>query len=375
MDSWFDMTLERFQFFLEFKMNLLAEISAPVMEDILATFERRRVVSGDDDVPVQADVIKEPIVSLGEGLRVLPEIFIDATHAFMEHAYSGLDQGYDLGPRSNNNDGRDDDTYLLYGELTPVGVRQLLALPEVQSALYPPSSPTTSAACFLDLGSGTGKLIFECACLLNSEEKEEEVPLPHSSGWCATTASAAAAAFDNDTVVLVGVKETPATTVTSTRRRAPLVVCRGVELSEQRHCVALAALERAAAMRKKNDDDDVSDLTWPLSITTCVSGGDGVALAVPMCGDFFDPIEGEADVAVCFACALGFDDALTTRLCDRLLTLLVAYGALGCVVLLLRRPQCVANHELFARAVSKRHIHLEASWMHEAPAIVLTFER
>ena len=147
------------------------------------------------------------------------------------HAYDGLDNGYSIDENStqvaaaadppSNKEVEEEEGMLLYGELTPEGVRQLhaLCLPYFQApdadnnnhvAPRLPSRTRTSSS-FLDMGSGTGKLVFEVAhleALRRMEEDTQGDEAPPPSAW---------------TVI-------------------------GIELSEIRHRIAVAALSKGSAV-------------------------------------------------------------------------------------------------------------------------------
>jgi precorrin-6B methylase 2 len=85
-------------------------------------------------------------------MRTLPTEFLDCVHRRMEGVYYDLPSGYEA---SNVGDGSE----FLYGELTPVGVRQLGTM----IASYAPA--THAGGLFIDFGCGTGKVVFELALL------------------------------------------------------------------------------------------------------------------------------------------------------------------------------------------------------------------
>jgi hypothetical protein len=382
MDAWFGVTVERFEYFLEFKMMMLQEALAPVVEQILTLQQQQLAVVEEGKAGTTTEGTNPalfsassqptpPIMSLSSGLRVAPRIFLDPTHEFLETIYDGLDDGYTVNDDANTTTKTTTATNeLLYGELTPTGVRQLFQLPEVREALQL-DSPTVpqqegdevlmtrrTAAhggsqrhSFVDMGSGVGKLIVEAACLLNwpvflREGKNDDVAADVSS--------------------------------IESRRQSLLVDCIGVELVSSRHTVAVEAVERCGLLLSASSSSSSSPQNFTAAASKMIASprDGGFGLVRPILGSFFDSFPGEDSAAVCFACALGFDEMLTSRLCDRVLQL-VREGSLRCAVLLLRRvPE---EHPLFAQASylpnvpRRRTIHLETTWMNEAPAVLLTF--
>lgn len=367
-------------------MHLLGEASSPIMEEIALSREAQLHRQDHNDgggggtPPCSVGEAPPPLL-LGTGLHVMPTSFLDPAHCFLEHMYLGLDKGYGVSAAAVGKQDADGDAYL-YGEVTPAGVRQMLAFPEIQRALGrtlddavarcnsledPVVVAGPSRSYFLDLGSGTGKLVVEACCVLNGHLVD---------------------ALRGPEKDVEGGVETP-----DFRRHLSsntnLVVCVGVELAEERHRIAMEALRRSSdallhATKASPSPSPAAPL--PTCMPACVAAADvgGLELAQVYCADFFDPIPHEALVAVCFACALGFDAALTKKLCDRILSMVSGKGgggggggsggSLTCAVLLIRRPDEVAAHDLFAKAAkTRRDVVIATTWMDEAPAIVLTF--
>ncbi|CUF77436.1 Hypothetical protein, putative, partial [Bodo saltans] len=304
MDAWFDATVARFEYFLEFKMAMLQEASAPLVESILLLQQQQQQNEGGGATNAVEDggAPSPPVVmALSSGLRVAPQTFLDAAHEFLETVYDGLDDGYTIAAEDNNarggNVGETDTAAssssstcneFLYGELTPTGVRQLFDLPEVRHALSLDSFLDGAATLreegqqqimdrrrsFVDLGSGVGKLVLEAACLLNAPRMLLSPPPSRS-----------------------------------------FVPCIGVELIASRHAVAMEAVERCGLLLGASGFSDPASspssnfVANASKLAAAVQQG-GLGLVQPVLGSFFEAFPGEDTAAVCFACALGFDEAL-----------------------------------------------------------------
>jgi SAM-dependent methyltransferase len=123
----------------------------------------------------------------------------------------------------------------------------------------------------------------------------------------------------------------------------PAVHCIGVELSAERAMIGKIAAQQISASN--------------LEI---------------VCGSFFNDPSPDVCVTAAFCCGLGFDEALTRQLLDRLFI----FGTMNVCVLLLRQDaKQYRQHPLFLRAVDVDFTaRFSTTWMEEAPATVLRFK-
>lgn len=420
---WYELATRYFEFYLEEKLDLLGRtISAAERraEAEAAAANANAVASSysaeGNTNPQQPSASKRSVFQLEGPLRQLPTTFIDASHAFVERLYDGLPDGYGaVGPACSNECATDGGAApeaaaafadadarhnpFLYGEVTSEGVRQVLA--ELRRPLVvdekASSSPSAADALeggavtsslddesliFVDLGSGTGKMVVEAAHLLVSEEEEE--------GTAGSDKS---------------------------RCRHAAV---GIELDSGRAAVAakaMVSIKRKAVSALLGDEDEVSASSSsesfapppPHVIQRLARGG---ALRFEE-GDFLAWLQ-NADTsssllqqsahstqqrnrsAVLFCCGVGFGDAFVREICDaiesfRLKGLASAAGAsespaggalvsLAAAVLLFRSHP--TDHPLYTSAVAAAVaagsslsgndvVTISTSWMDEAPAMVL----
>mmetsp|Transcript_38263 Transcript_38263/g.44594 ORF Transcript_38263/g.44594 Transcript_38263/m.44594 type:complete len:302 (+) Transcript_38263:106-1011(+) len=298
MDVWFEAAQAKFMTFLDEKMNVYGAAVAACVEEAACVGE-------DDDVSR---------FLLNSDLKVIPSSCIDGVHLRMETVYFPLGNGYTT--TSGDEEGGDAAAVFLYGELLPEGVRQLLQLPAVQRSLCSVDVPPHTIPTFVDFGSGTGKVVFEAALLL------QHTPSPASSSPSKE-----------------GIR------------------CVGIELHPERYAIAMEALQSGMCGGDGVEQEVVLRKGWCHYVN----------------GSFFDAFPFVEDACVIFACALGFDDRLTAQLLDRIFELKHQQKSphLRCAVLLLR--SLPLEHPIFhtSAAVSVTSTMLKTSWMDETPAIVL----
>ena len=124
MNVWFESAQALFEVFLEEKLGIFGAAVASC---------------GESSAPVELT------------MRALPSEFIDDIHQQMERIYIDLPSGFDATDCGESAD-------FLYGELTPLGVRQLAGI----------LAPFADGGKFVDFGCGTGKVVFELSLLFNS---------------------------------------------------------------------------------------------------------------------------------------------------------------------------------------------------------------
>lgn len=416
LDNWFQYVQKCFEIFLEMKFELYHEVAAPFLQ-------------GDSHSSPSALLV-------GSNLSAAPTEYLDDVHRLLTQAYHGLDNGYDVAPSDRNSAGseaqhrgvkedEEEDGQLLYGELTPFGVRQLSLLcapylwwndgeedhgeedgvacsalkeaePRRSEKVFSDeehpqkkkenktNKETSRKSCFADLGSGTGKLIFELAHLQMLSRMQQQQQPPQSAGSGLTSSS------------------------------SQLVVL-GIELSEVRHSIACSAAQKGCALPYSDSVFPTSGSSNPSSDRKDVEKEEDESAIVSLhfaCGSFFtNPLPFEDHIQCVFACVLGFQTALTERFLDTLERLRQSHQRLQCAVLLLRgvspstlpprrvavdgrattttkeggepQPpdqqqqshQCLSQHSLFHRPdiVEVRWVTLQTTWMDEAPAVMIVF--
>lgn len=353
MDVWFDAAHAKFEVFFESKLELYGEAAAP--------FATRLAADSDACGAVLLGNMKPP----------LPSVFLDDVHRHMEVVYHPLDNGFDISCEDKQLLESQpaaaattvDDNPFLYGELLPIGLRQLLQHRAVLSAFADAAETDasiggtpSSVKTFADFGSGVGKLVFEASLLLcddggiyaATECPDQEASSPPS-------------------------QEEPVGSSSS----SSFVFAVGIELACTRHRIAEAAataggiLASSSSALQKEPSDKVTghqrrrcvllNQSFLEPFSTRVTTETGAVVVVD-----------DATVRVVFACALGFGDALVRQLLDRLLSMRRAHQCLRCAVLLLR--EFPFDHDVLqCGGAAIERITLATSWMDEAPAYVLTF--
>lgn len=264
--------------------------------------------------------------AVSERLAAVPATFLDDVDERVQRAYHALPSCFALEDETGvdtdaaTSGASDDGGSLLYGELTPLGVRQL------QKMLLLPgcSDGDAAASVFCDLGSGTGKVVAELAILCGCGRERR---------CAAATGSTAPTIADASAV-----------------QRDRFV---GVELSFERHETAVRA--KAALFGGVAGDANASRMEVRF-----------------VCGSFLDPeIIGDEflDATAVFCCGVGFGEPFVRRILD----VLDSLPQLRTAVLLVRavpRREDGSEHPLFTRFAAEAG-RISTSWMSEAPAIVL----
>lgn len=366
LENWFAYAQRCFEIFLEMKLELFQEATEPIRTQLLAQQAEAPEEYGED--------VKNNTFELGSNLEAAPTEFLDEVHELMYQTYEGLDRGFTIASEEEQGD---QDGGLLYGELTPAGVRQLMEIVwpvlRAKSTTATPSGSAPPLCTFVDFGSGTGRLLFEMAHLASLR-----------------TFTEAEAEDDTDNNEEEDKEE-----------RTPsqgIVQFLGLELSKTRHDIAVEAATRNSV---------VTFLTF--TAEDCKEGQGEEDLPedlVSLCyanTTFFSPkLPFESAVVAGFACVLGFSKEMTASFLDSvLLRLRRSYQTLTCVVLLLKGvsplqlpnwekqgggarasppPKKEGGAELAAHPLfwqedlqEVRWLTLATTWMNEAPAVMLRF--
>ena len=309
-----------FELFLESKLEALEEATSSV--STAAT----ELAGNAPFCPVQ----------LGDGLRSLPQSFLDTSHEFVENIYFKLPTGFGaadnqvmiphiaLAAREEDLNGNHNP--FLYGEVSASGTRTLLTdviLPMLKSAKLEERRSFT----FVDLGSGTGKLVTELAHLVMNATR---------------------------TAVSYPLLSAPSSFI-------------GIELDSYRAGIAQQAFSDAAfqaaffGTQKEVDVRFYSGDMFEL-LPTIVSGEQG------------------QQQHLLFCCGVGFSDEFVVKLCDLIYDSYHVHqsadGSInasllrGCLFLFKAHPM---GHPLYAAATSCEPVTIGTNWMDEAPALVLKF--
>lgn len=380
---WHELISKYFEFYLEEKLDLLgASIVALNATATASSCSEEGEGSGGT-----------PAFQLEGPLRQLPIEFIDRSHEFVEKLYFGLPDGYESTcldgendkkkegnrttehaaaaarhvcesyfiPKGKRSDGAvevgcdDNHNPFLYGEVTSKGLRQVLTKMGVPIAVEAERGSSDTDWLFVDLGSGTGKMVVEASHILLS------------SGGCGPRAA-------NSHHVSIG-----------------------VELDPKRAAVAELALNKIKkeAMDALIDgscgceEDDVNAADVRMRMV------DGKSIRF-VCGDFLAWLTSEdglsrtvSDSDGCtkrkrrvalFCCGVGFGEAFVHEICNAIDTFRKRNedgGApLATAVLLFRNhpvdhPLYHSAREGSAGELGVKQTLISTSWMDEAPAMVL----
>lgn len=131
MNVWFEAAQAKFEVFLEAKFDLYGDSASCVADGAEGAF-------------------------IGNNLHSLPDEFLDDADATLQKVYVDLPDGFAM----DEVEERGCVSSALYGELTPRGVRQLVAFMREAGA-----TTSVRGASFVDMGSGTGKVVLDVALL------------------------------------------------------------------------------------------------------------------------------------------------------------------------------------------------------------------
>jgi hypothetical protein len=323
MDVWFEFSERTFEVFFEMKLELYHTASCDVAKEF-------------DDTTRNA-VLKRAML---DELRVLPTSFIDGADEITQRVYFSLPSGFGSpGTTTSSESEADVRNSDLYGELTPQGVRTMLQLAGFGSSLNPNSdlqgaagsSPGTKPLRFVDLGSGTGKVVTEVALCL-------------------------------------GLGRATPDSVRSI----------GVEYLEHRHQVAVAAQKLLTSTTPADDAElrrFLSTLTHPLRETLSTVATQSIEFRH---GSFLDPAvlppPDVEPVHLFFCCGVGFGREMIAEICELISRFVVHHGAAGfrgALLLFKERP----HHPLFDSFCSVRVVKVQSTWMEETPAYWLEPQR
>jgi hypothetical protein len=316
MDAWFALATGVFGAFLEEKFDLYGSLVAEVQ--IRATFAAMRGGSGAAQAVAASSAVTDAALITDVHLRGRPAEFLDNIESAVFDAMEGLPTGFGL-----ETDNETEAAATLYGELTGVGIRQVVAFLAEQAAAAAASTARRRFV-FWDLGSGTGRVTMESLLLLRAE-------------------------FPQGSEVSVDAV--------------------GVEYCHQRHEVALRALDRLIAQKS----------------SAVLAGNIGTLPPLLTEGDFFQtniPLvdepgntgdaEQKSPGVLAFCCGVGFGVEQTREICSRLAAL---EDRLVAAVLLFKSPP--TDHSLLANAGAYLAAsgHVSATWMESAPATFVSRNR
>ena len=311
MDRWFSMTLQYCEAFHEHKLEQYGAAVA--------------ALHAAADVESAARLL-DAAGTIDAAPAVAPAEWADGAERAVFDAFAGLPAGHTLATAEE-----DTEVATLYGELTTSGVRQLCAIATEEVA----TQGVGDGVAFVDLGSGTGKVCLDAALVLGP-------------------------------------------------RRLPCGVL-GIEYCQERHRVAtladakLRTLLRAAKSGGHATDPAAAAATTSDKFTAPPPYPSQCAETDFVAGDFLEcahPVLAAAPSVVAFCCGVGFDTAFTGRILDRLRLL----GPRLCAaVLLFKSPPL--DHPLLTgapvfeatgRVYVQRRVHLDCTWMDNAPAYLVT---